>query len=1228
MQFLMGLDSVYQSVRTSLLIKDELPSVKEAFAIISREESHRNSNNGAQKGQVQASGFVSKTNQFFDKKGKSPRVPNQNLQCTKCNKAGHTIERCFKIVGYPSWMKPRNGQNKKVGTSNSSIIENANASVSIPSSVLTSDQVAKLLSLLNEKPVDNTQSNNVSGRSIDPFCSMGFTKRIFGFSNMVGTSNGMGWVVDSGANQHMVMTDKDLINQIDVFELNIKVKHPNGTSAAVTKIGNIKLSNRVTLYDVFVVPNYCVNLMSVYKLAKDSKLTVSFDEYNCHIQDSLTKSVLVTGSQLDGLYVCGDSSVNSKVCYSSHNITNLWHARLGHPYENVLKVLKENLNLRTVENDSPCEICHRAKQHREPFPLSDHKSIQLGELVHLDVWGPYKVLTKDGFRMFLTIVDDFSRAVWVYLLKHKDEVFENVKCFFHLIKNQFGKTVKVFRSDNGTEFLNKQMKEFFDSEGILHQTSCVYTPQQNGIAERKHRHLLNVARALLFQGGLPLRFWSECVLTAAYLINRIPSSVLNEKLWSLDNKVVIFSRDVKFYETVFPFKENTSLQDNNPVIDKNVNTLTFFDLFESNITSHFEIEKNPNDDEGAGKENESVLHGSQQSGEGVRIVTDGALTQQSDSSSSQPGGVEGVNSISDENTSSEDNLLNQHSVPTVLRRSTRNVSFPKKLGDFVVKGKVKYGLEKVVNYSNLSCENMCFVSILNKSSEPKGYYEAINDPNWVNAMNDEMMALNRNDTWDLVELPKNRKTIGCKWVYKIKYKSTGEIDRYKARLVAKGFSQREGIDFDETFSPVVKMVTVRCVLAIAVQNSWPLYQLDINNAFLYGELKEDVYMSLPEGYFSKNESKVCKLKKSLYSLKQASRMWNEKLVGVLYELGFVQSKCDHSLFVKSSKSVFLILLVYVDDIVVTGNNSAEILSVKKFLKSKFLMKDLGELKYFLGIEVIKTDNGVCLSQRKYCLELLAEYDMTGCKPVNSPIEQNYVLTALCKKDSTPVINISAYQKLVEKLIYLSHTRPDISYSVHYLSQYMHKPLVPHLNVALRLLKYLKKSPGKGILFSKGLVFDLRAYSDSDWGKCLDSRKSITGFCILLGNSLISWKSKKQLTVSRSTAEAEYRAMCAATCEITWLVNVLRELKVNISTLVTLYCDNSAALSIARNPVFHDRTKHFEIDLFFLREKISSGYIRTEGVDSKNQLADIFTKGLLMGQHDFLCSLLHMFDMFA
>ncbi|GKC91721.1 ribonuclease H-like domain-containing protein, partial [Tanacetum coccineum] len=378
-----------------------------------------------------------------------------------------------------------------------------------------------------------------------------------------------------------------------------------------------------------------------------------------------------------------------------------------------------------------------------------------------------------------------------------------------------------------------------------------------------------------------------------------------------------------------------------------------------------------------------------------------------------------------------------------------------------VNSKVKYGLEKYVNYSYLSKGNYCFATMINKSIEPKTYLEASQHKHWVDAMNAEMDALYRNNTWEIVDLPVGRKAIGSKWVWKIKYKSDGEIERYKARLVAKGFNQKEGIDFDETFSLVVKIVTVRCLINLAMQS------------------EETVYMTLPPGYFPDNETKVCKLNKSLYDLKQAPRQWNAKLTAALLENNFVQRKSDYSLFTKFFGDVFIALLVYVDDIIITGNSFAQIEKVKQFLKTKFMIKDLGKLKYFLGIKVLDTPKGICLNQRTYCLELIDEFGLLVGKPFNLPMQPNISLTSE-PGDTDPLVD-------------------------NVTDQFMHNSLKSHLKTALKVIMNLKGSPGKGINVIKGSAssIDLKAYSDADWARCANTRRSTIGYCVLMCGSLVS-----------------------------------------------------------------------------------------------------------------------------
>ncbi|XP_022865486.1 uncharacterized protein LOC111385334 [Olea europaea var. sylvestris] len=321
-------------------------------------------------------------------------------------------------------------------------------------------------------------------------------------------------------------------------------------------------------------------------------------------------------------------------------------------------------------------------------------------------------------------------------------------------------------------------------------------------------------------------------------------------------------------------------------------------------------------------------------------------------------------------------------------------------------------------------------------------------------------------------------------------------------------------------------------------NSMHLHQLDVNNAFLHGDLDEDVYMTLPPDFGRKGETRVCKLHKSLYGLKQASRQWFIKLTTALKRANFKQSKADYSLFVRSQDGKFTTLLIYVNDVILVGNNLQDIEDTKSFLRDQFKLKDLGQLKYFLGIKVARSNKGIVLSQRKYALEILEDVGYLGAKPISFPMEQNL---SLGKFDGDYISDPSSYRRLVGRLIYLTITRPDLTYAVHVLSQFMDKPRVPHQEAAYRVLRYVKQTPGQGIFLPTDSSIQLNAFCDADWARCHNTRRSVTGYCIFLGSSLISWKSKKQTTISRSSAEAEYRSMAATYCQITWLKYILQDL---------------------------------------------------------------------------------------
>jgi len=526
-------------------------------------------------------------------------------------------------------------------------------------------------------------------------------------------------------------------------------------------------------------------------------------------------------------------------------------------------------------------------------------------------------------------------------------------------------------------------------------------------------------------------------------------------------------------------------------------------------------------------------------------------------------------------------------------------------------------------------------------ADPVYFHTAVQDPKWCHAMNLELQALEHNHTWDITSLPPGKKAIGCRWIYRTKFKSDGSVDKFKARLVAQGYSQQFGIDYDETFAPVAKMTTVRTVLAVAAVKHWHVSQLDVSNAFLHGELQEEIYMALPLGYthygckITPSDSvpggvhkpttgeKVCKLLKALYGLKQAPRQWFTKLTSSLKAYGFQQSRADYTLFTKlCATGDFLTVLIYVDDMILTASSTNALAELKTYLQSQFHMKDLGSLTYFLGLEVTSSSKGFFLCQKKYTQDLLQEMHMLHSKPLSLPMGSHVKLT---KYEGRKLHSPDTYRRLVGKLIYLTITRPDISFAVQVLSQFMHEPTETHMAAAKHVLRYLNATPAQGILLSSCSSLSLSGYCDSDWGSCCDSRKSTTGFCVLLGASPISWKVKKQSVVARSSAEAEYRAMASTCCEIVWLLALLKDLGLTHLSPVTLYCDNQAALHISANPVFHERTKHIEVDCHYIRDQLLANIIQPTYVSSHDQLADIFTKPLSVSQHQYLLSKLGVFS---
>ena len=552
------------------------------------------------------------------------------------------------------------------------------------------------------------------------------------------------------------------------------------------------------------------------------------------------------------------------------------------------------------------------------------------------------------------------------------------------------------------------MRDFFKQQGTNYQHSCVYTPQQNGVVERKHRHILESARALRFQSHLRLHFWAECVSAAVHIINRLPTPILSHqtpfeklykkipsyshlrifgclayatnvhvphkfapratkcvfigypigqkayKLYDIESNRVFTSRDVIFHEDIFPYE---SISSSPPQTDSVVPIA----VLDSSLIHQIHEESNP------------ATPASPTASTPVFPATPTPASPRAPPRRSQRTHVAPA--------ALSDYVCNQVSSPESLPFSP---SFPSK--------GTQYPIFNFISYDCYSPQHRSFIATITHDVEPTCYEQAASQSHWKIAMQSELAALEANNTWFLTPLPPGKQAIGCRWVYKIKRKSDGSLERYKARLVAKGYTQLEGIDYHDTFSPTAKMVTIRCLLALAAAQNWSLHQLDVHNAFLHGDLSEEIYMSLPLGFQRQGENLVCRLNKSLYGLKQASCQWFAKFSTSIQSAGFIQSKADYSLFTCKKGKSFTALLIYVDDILITGNDLNAINVLKQFLHNQFWIKDLGDLKYFLGMEISRSKKGIFISQRKYALEILKDGGCLGAKPVNFPMEQNVKLT--------------------------------------------------------------------------------------------------------------------------------------------------------------------------------------------------------------------------------------------
>ena len=1034
--------------------------------------------------------------------------------------------------------------------------------------------------------------------------------------------NQSGWIIDSGATQHMTY-ERDNLSEYVEFKRPCKVNlgddrvilaYGKGTYRLTTDLN--RSSQKIALKNVLYLPELKRNLLSVQAMSKLGA-TVVFKEDECRIsKDSRLIGIGTMHGKLYMLKVISEEYVN--VMKNNPNM-ELWHCRFGHlGMNNISKLLDENMvegmsNVKDGGMSDVCEACVQGKQHCTPYPKkSFNRATELFESVHSDLCGPMNVKSFGKSQYFVTFIDEYSRYTQVHFLKSKDEVLEKFKQYVNQAE-KLGKRVKNLRSDNGGEYCSEVFDDYLKEKGITHQTTVPYCPEQNGIAERMNRTLVEAARSMMFHAGMPKQFWAEAIHTAAYVHNRSPTSSLKEvtpferffgqkpdvsnlrvfgciafkhipdtkrrkldkksskcvfvgypegtkgyKLYDLEKKSFVRSRHIIFQERTFHnFKSKESLE--------------FYD----------EDEVSPES---------SVV---------------GAIIDPNDR----------AEEVGNDDVEVDVPVPNNHPVGATYEdnfmREVQNLNPQRER-----RPPQRYD-DEVYN---------CSEDLTADINEPSNIREAWNGKNsaeWKKAAESEYKSLIDNHTWDLVPPPGDKNVVGSKWVFKVKRKADGTVQKFKGRLVAQGYTQSPGTDYDEVFAPVVRYASIRSLLAVANICNWEINQMDVKTAFLQGNLNEEIYMKQPDGFIDPEKPDyVCKLNKGIYGLKQAARCWNNSINDYLLSNGYTKSTADPCVYIKTMKSQdgrihFVIIAIYVDDMMFFSNNTEMLEREKKAIAKRFQVEDLGELHYVLGMDIVRDreQRTISISQKKYLEGVLKKFDMENCKPISTPLEFGKKYEELSNEDEQ--FDTRTYQRAIGCLTYAATiSRPDLSIAVSVLSKFMSKPGVEHWKGVKRVLRYVQGTLDYGLMYSADdTSTTLTGYTDADWAGDLSTRRSTTGYVFQVQGSTVSWCSKRQGCVARSTTEAEYIALSTASQEAVWLRRLLESVLKKQDKPTTLYEDNQGTIELTKNPKFHNRTKHIDVSYHYAREQVDNKIISIKYCRTENMLADVMTKGLTKAQFE-------------
>ncbi|KAL8124691.1 hypothetical protein AgCh_012369 [Apium graveolens] len=995
------------------------------------------------------------------------------------------------------------------------------------------------------------------------------------------------WLIDTGANVHICADISLFVSYQQSHSLTVKMG--NASVAQVHGVGNVDLkfpSGRIlSLTRVHHVPNMCRNIISGSCLVS-SGFEISF---KCNKVVLIhTGTFFGKGYLSNGLFVINVDpvlgSLNNNVIPTVNCIesSNIWHARLGHLNFGALKNMM-NLELipkYTIEKNSKCQVCVSAKQIRKPFHNVVRDS-DLLDLVHTDICEFGGVLTKDQFRYFITFIDDSSRYCYVYLLRHKDEALSKFIIYKTEVEKQTSKLLKRLRSDRGGEYTSNAFNEFCANNGIVHEVTPPYTPESNGVAERKNRTFKDMINSMLINSGLPKYMWGEALNTACHILNRVPLKHMDKtplELWKGRMTSLKYLRVWGCLAKVLvPEHKRKKLG------PKTVDCI-FLGYLETTTAMRFLVLKSDIDGIVA---NTIVEFRDATFFEDVYPMKTGIpeTTSEEDpthTSSSIPDHVEKMTNVGAEPSSS--------SIPKELeepRRSKRAKIVKDFGGDFIT--------------YNIEDEPLTFRQAMD-SSESR---------HWKGAVKSEIDSIVSNGTWELVDLPPGCSTIGCKWVFKRKLNPDGSIDKYKARLVAKGFKQKEGIDYCDTYSPVARMVTIRMLIALASVHGLIIHQMDVKTAFLHGELEEEIYMDQPDGFVaSGNERKVCKLIKSIYGLKQAPRDWHKKFDETILPFSYKINESDKCVYTKVKGNECVILCLYVDDILLFGTNIEIINETKEFLKRHFEMKDMGEASVILGIKLIQSTEGITLTQSHYIEKsILEKYGYSQCRIASTPYDSK---VALVKNTSGVPVSQLRYSQIIGSLQYLANcTRPDISYSVSKLARYTSCPNRTHWDALDRVLRYLKGTMYLSLHYRR-FPGVLEGYSDASWIAKKSGSNGVTGYVFTLAGGAISWKSSRQTIVTRSTFEAELCALDATGTEAEWLHGLMSAIPVVSRPLpaIAIHCDSRTTIDKISSKKHNAKTKrHIQVRLKSIRGLVTDRIIAIEFIGTQNNIADPLTKGL-------------------